>query len=104
MDVNQIIEQISIEDMPSDDMKLVAKHCGVDVAIKIMQKMGGLGIYVPKNPFALVVERILRQERNPDFKEIATICSVTERYVRNIWRKLNAGNNRQHDLFDKHEN
>lgn len=100
MDVNQIIDQVSIDDMPSDDMKLVAKYCGVDVAVRLMQNMGGLPIYVPKNPFALVVERILKKERNPDFKDIATSCSVTERYVRNIWRKINAGDNRQNDLFE----
>lgn len=103
MDVSQIIEQLSIEDMPSDDMKLLAKYCGVDVAVKVMQNMGGLGIYVPKNPFPLIVERILRSQRNPDFKDIATNCNVTERYVRKIWSKINAGNNRQNDLFEESE-
>ncbi len=103
MDVKQVIEQLSIEDMPSDDMRLLAKYCGVDVAVKVMQNMGGLGIYVPKNPFPLIVERILRTERNPNFKEIATTCNVTERYVRKIWQKINAGDNKQYDIFEHKE-
>ena len=98
--MNDIIKDIRIEDMPSDDMRLVAESCGLDVALKLMSRIGGTSIYIPKNPFALLISRILRQGKDVDYKKIAVATGMTERYVRNIARRVKEANERQRSLFD----
>lgn len=93
--------EIQIADMPSDDMRLVAEVCGLDVAVRLMQGMGGMSVYVPKNSFALVVERYLRKQKSPDFKAVALAAGVSERSVRAIWRRLNGGELKQIDIFER---
>ena len=97
--MNEITKIVRVEDMPSDDMRLVAESCGLDVALRLMQGVGGMSIYVPKNPFVILLERIIRQNEEINYKELAMATGMTERYVRNLARRVRNAD-KQRDIFE----
>jgi len=84
---NEYISRIKIEDMPSDDMKIVAEGCGIDVAMNLMRNCGGLSLYIPKQPYYKLINRIIAEQKIINPKEIAMAFGVSERYVRGIWQQ-----------------
>ncbi len=79
-----------IDDMPNEDMRIVAELCGIDNTVLLMRKMGGVSIYIPKNPFHLYLTRTLTQSNSqPNFKRLAVELGVSERYVRKVWTSIN---------------
>lgn len=41
--------EITVDDMPNEDLKLIAKIIGVDIAIAMVETMPGAQIQIPKN-------------------------------------------------------
>ena len=76
------IKDITIDDMPNTDMRLVAEACGIDVAVKLLEEMGGIQLSIPKNGFKKVIAKCICDNYNGrNAKELALKCNVTERYV-----------------------
>jgi len=96
--LDEIIKDLNIEDMPTGDMQLIAESCGLDVAIKLMREMGGMSIYIPKYPYFKLIERILSEKRIINYKKLAMLFGVTERYVLKILSQKRE-NDKQEKLF-----
>jgi len=43
----KLLQDVELEDFKSTNMRLVAETCGIDIAIKLMQELSGIVIYVP---------------------------------------------------------
>lgn len=41
-------DSIKIEDL-TGDIRIIAEHCGIDTAISLITKIGGMEVYVPKS-------------------------------------------------------
>ena len=88
--MNKWIKDLTPDDMPNNDLALVANLCGVDVAIKLIDKMGGIPIYVPNRPtLALKNKYILKKfdGKRETIKELALECEVSEVHIYNLLRK-----------------
>jgi len=42
------IEDLRPEDLPNEDMQMLAEACGVETALKVMEACAGTSIYVPQ--------------------------------------------------------
>lgn len=83
---DELIEGMSIDDMPNGDMKLVAQECGVKVAIALLKKMNGTGIYIPKmDAFCKIIKGfVLKNFNSSNAKELAITCNISQRKVYEI--------------------
>lgn len=78
-------ERISIEDMPNDDMRLVAETIGIEHAVALMQHLSGLSIYIPKNSMKRIYRRIIKTRCNgSNARRLAVELGLTESYVRTV--------------------
>ena len=64
MKFKQFLSDISIEDMPNGDLKMVAEICGMDVAVKLLKELGGINIYIPQNGLRAVMRRYVKKQFN----------------------------------------
>ena len=81
------IENMTTDDMPSEDFKSIAEFCGLNVAVSLMKNMPGLNIYVPKpqNAFTCVVKRfVIDKFDGSNAKTLAMVCRVSQRHVYSI--------------------
>lgn len=83
---------LSKEDLPNDDLLLVAEKCGLEVAIRLMNQLQGLTINIPRNALRKVVSRYIREQYNGrNAKQLALECQVSVRHVYGILRKERRG-------------
>ena len=80
------VESMTLEDMPTEDMRHLAESCGVDVAIKLLKTMAGINIYIPLQiRFRKVIERFVVKEFNSaNAKILAQACNISINYVYEI--------------------
>lgn len=86
----EILKALTIDDMPNADMRLVAEFCGVDIAIKLLEELPGIGINVPTNGFKKVLEKYACEHNDgtgDTVKRIALIFNVSERHIYKLCAK-----------------
>ena len=78
-------ENMTVDDMPTKDMRMIAKSCGVEVAIRLMTKLrGGLHIYTPGCWQKKVVKKYILANPHKSVKEIANDVEMSETFVNKI--------------------
>ena len=78
-------ELITIDDMPNDDMRLVAETVGLEMAVTLMQHMGGITLSIPKLGMKKVAIRVIQKQYNgSNGKRLALKLGVTERFVSQV--------------------
>jgi Mor family transcriptional regulator len=78
----ELLENITIDDMPNQDMKLVAELCGIDVAVKLLQELGGVGIMIPKFGFRKVIQKYICDNFDgTNAKRLALELGVSLRFI-----------------------
>ncbi len=93
-------ENMTVDDMPTKDMKLIAESCGIDVAIRLMSKLrGGLHIYTPNFWQKKIVKKYILANPHKSAKEIANEVEMSETFVNKILNEK-AADNRQGTIFD----
>ena len=89
------------DDFPGD-LKLVATECGVDVAILMADKLGGLNLYV-RNADSLFKDRkeeyIIKNSNGANVKQLAIDTNWSERQIRKVLER-DTDKKRQITLFD----
>ncbi len=79
---------LSIEDMPSEDLKLVARACGVEVAAKLLEELPGVTLYVPKSGITQVKKNYIRKSFNGrNAKKLAIETGYSEVHLYAIIRE-----------------
>lgn len=82
-----IINKLTIEDMPNESFEMLAEYCGLDVAASVLENMPGLTIFVPTNGFKKFYSRIILQEfdgTTMSIKRLALKYKTTEGNIREI--------------------
>lgn len=96
----EILKDVSIKDMPNSDMELVAELCGIDVAVLLLQQLGGTQISIPKLGFRRLVERyIVTHYTGNNASELAVRLGVSQRFVFSVLERHRK--QRQATLFDE---
>lgn len=62
--LNPVDLDLSISDIPSEHMQMVAAQCGISVAISLMQKVPGLELYIPSASKKAIDRNYLRSTFN----------------------------------------
>ncbi len=88
--------EINIEDMPNNDMKLVAESCGIEVAVMLLQYLSGIQLNIPKFGFKKIIDRyILENYDGHNAQDLAMKLDVSQRYVYKILKGNNKKKNEQ---------
>lgn len=80
-----VLNHFSIESMPNDDLKDVARFCGVDIARSLLntQELAGSYIYIPKNISPQIIKEIRKEFPQKSVDEIAAMVHVTRKTIYN---------------------
>jgi len=62
--MSELIDNITEGDMPNEDLRLVFRECGSEVALALMSKFGGMKIYVPSDGYAKIKARLILANRD----------------------------------------
>lgn len=100
---NELYENVTLEDMPTDDMREIAEICGVDNTVEIMRIFAGLTINVPANFSKKLVDKYIKKNYNgSNMKKICRVCGVSSRYVFKLTKTT--ADERQMKLFAEEHN
>jgi len=81
------LDRISIDSnfLQSESMIIVAKECGEQIALRLMQELPMSKLYVPKSGFILSIRKYIERNYNGfNSQTLALKCNVTERFVRKV--------------------
>lgn len=90
MDFKPWMENISIEDMPNDDLKFVAQCAGIKAALTLIFCLPGLIVNIPKNALKKLKERYILKEYDGTkmtLNRLVVECELSQRHVEAVIRK-----------------
>lgn len=95
-------KDMTVNDMPNGDMRLVAELCGIDTALLLMKHLGGVNIYVPK----MIERRIMaayvqRHYDGKNAKNLAVRMGKSIRFVYSLLQENKDKGNGQTSLLDE---
>jgi len=86
---------LSMNDLPNEDIRIIADYYGIDFAVKIMNDLPGLIINIPSNALKKIRNNYICRNYDGTKKsrmKLALECDVTEAYIKRlVW--LNKRNN-----------
>lgn len=94
------IAELKPEELPGD-LQLVAQECGIDVAIRLAEKMGGVSIYIRPIDSLLAQKKeayIIKHFNGSNHKELAIATRYSERWVYEVLSR-DKQTLKQKDLF-----
>lgn len=102
------VENISIDDMPNEMFKDIARECGIDAAVTLLLRFAGNLISVPSNGLNKIEKKIILSEYDGDamtIKRLAKTLFKAESSIREILKnyKIVPAENGQLSLFNKTE-
>lgn len=83
----ELIKDMTIEDMPTEDLKSIADLCGVETALQILETFSGCNIYIPTKGYKLLIHKYVRQNYDGTtrcIKDFARRFSLSEKAIYNI--------------------
>ena len=86
---NNLYDSLTVDQLPNADIELVAKNCGLEVAVSLLQNMPGISISVPKAGLKEITrEFIQRNYTGKNMKELALRCNLS---LSHAYRLLKSG-------------
>ncbi len=86
------LKDITIDDMPTPDMEMVAHVCGLETAILLMRSFAGAQLNIPKLWFKAVIERKIVEEFDGDnINRLTTRYGVSRAYVYKVLQEKRPG-------------
>ncbi|MBR6421965.1 hypothetical protein IKS86_04575 [bacterium] len=82
-----VAENITIDDMPSEDMKVIAESCGVETALNIMRNLPGARFFVPVNWQKIIAEKYIAQNADKSVKALALDTGFSDWMVLKVLNK-----------------
>ena len=83
------LTNLTSQDMPNEDLQLVAECCGMETAIRLLQEMGGVTLNIPKLGGKRLYRRYIKEVCDgsvTSMRRIALHLGVTQSYVEKIYR------------------
>lgn len=101
--MNEWTHNLHVDDMPNEDMRFIALHCGVDTALKLMEKMPKQHLYIP-DPKFLKAKYIIEKHdgSRQSVNNLALECGVSVNFVYGVLKKHQEtlANKKQLSLFN----
>lgn len=89
-DIQPWAKEITKEDLPNEDLRIIADLIGIDVAIKMMCNLQGINISIPQKATINAKIKYIKKHYDGTKKsryKLAKICGVSEGYIYKIARK-----------------
>lgn len=80
-------KNLTIEDLPNEDIRIIADFYGIDLAVKLMNDLPGIIINVPSNALKKIRNNYICRNYDGSKKSrmlLALECDVTEGYIKRI--------------------
>lgn len=104
---SEITKNLKPEDLPNEELKLVAEICGMEFALVLIQNFSGITIGVPKNALKKVIDEYITNKydgtRTSQLK-LAIECGVTAQYVHLLSKRNRKGKVIEYPSGKKSEN
>lgn len=87
--MNKWAKNLAADDMPTSDLRMIANLCGVEVAVKLVENLAGLPIYIPSSAVKTLQRQYIRKSfdgTSQKAKELALECGVSLAYIYNVVR------------------
>lgn len=84
------IKYITINDMPNDDLKVLAEKIGIEKTVETILELPGIAFTIPKKPFREAKERYIMEEYDGtkySINQLALACDLTTKQVYKIIQK-----------------
>lgn len=79
------LKDITIEDMPTSDMEIVAHVCGLEAAVLLMRSFAGSQLNVPKLWYkGLIARKIIKEYDGNNIHRLTQRYGVSRAYVYKI--------------------
>jgi hypothetical protein len=76
------LPDVQAENLPNDDMKLVAEKCGIEIARSLIEKFSQTAVYVPRiETTAWAKEYIRSHYTHKNAKRLAQAFGVSDRFI-----------------------
>ncbi|HSA05878.1 MAG TPA: hypothetical protein P5556_01710 [Candidatus Gastranaerophilales bacterium] len=99
MECESWLENLSMKDLPTEDIKIMADFYGIDFALKLMLDMPGINITIPGNGIKKIRNNYICRNYDGTRKSrlaLALECKVTENYIKKlIWKNKQKENDNQ---------
>lgn len=69
------LSQLTVDDMPNQEMRWVAEDCGLDVAIEMIRRLRGVRVYVPSMDLDKPPQTPVDMP-NEDMQLVAELCGL----------------------------
>ena len=101
MGLDDWVENLTADDMPTDDTRLIADYVGVEVVLILMNKLPGMGFTIPKNGLNRIRNKYICENYDGTKKSrliLGLECRISEGYIRRLISKnklksINSENN-----------
>jgi Mor family transcriptional regulator len=86
-----LIDNMTVDEMPTKDLADVAELCGTNIAISLLKNMKGVNIYIPgQQRFKCVIEKfVINKFDGSNAKKLAMICEISINHVYEIVQREN---------------
>lgn len=84
------MENVTIDDLPNDDLKLIAREAGLKHAMLFIFLFSGAAVTIPNNPFTKLRDNYIMNNYDgtkTSINKLAIECGVTQRHVYRILKK-----------------
>lgn len=90
MDKKPWLNNITVEDMPNDEIKFLAEFCGVETAVNLVENLRGVTINIPSDGFRRLKDKHILQNYDGSRSSILRLslqCDVTDKYIYKLLKK-----------------
>lgn len=75
-------DEIQYDDL-TDDLMIMAEHCGIDAVRQMLRELPGMSFYIPRiSRLDKFISRFTKENRDKSRKEIAKKLRVTEQFLK----------------------
>ena len=90
MDKKPWLDEITIDEMPNEELKIIASLCGVNTAIELMKNMPGVMICIPNRSLIALRNKYIRKKHDGSKKSLIDLSlslRLSERQLYEILKK-----------------
>jgi len=90
MDKKPWLDEITEDEMPNEELKLIASLCGVKTAIELMKNMPGVMICIPNKSLITLRNKYIRKKYDGSKKSLLALSlsfGLSQRQIYEILRK-----------------
>ncbi|MGI6394526.1 MAG: hypothetical protein ACOX2F_07345 [bacterium] len=79
-----IENNMTVDDMPNDTLKMIAEHIGIEATVKLLELMQGAWMSIPRNWNQKIAKRYVRENYSGDAKAMVYETGISRSKIYEI--------------------